>query len=206
MLKKIQTKPCYLYHQYQEDETMIEFFKCLDDYKTLAYNNNQYQTMFYNLSKYSLFFLKCIYGFNYNIISTNTNQHYYDTDSNYDSKTNYDSNIVPIQLNFFNKKLFKRKPNSNRVFTIVDFCEIIITSINQKNTEQNNQLKYSDLKIELLPPRSENNLSNQTLWVIKINKKIDLSKLNLIKSYLKYNKNHLPLCFNYNIALGENNG
>ncbi len=104
---------------------MLAFFSLLDSFKTLHYNynpnqsieNNNLQANFYNMSAYSLFFLQCIYGFDYNIISRNTGQNYYDSNNKYDNRAKYDSESTPIKSLFFSKVLYRRKPKSNRIFT-----------------------------------------------------------------------------------------
>lgn len=210
MLLKQPTEPCYLYQQYRSDETMLAFFKLLDSFKTLNYNynpnqsleNNNLQANFYNMSKYSLFFLQCIYGFNYNIISRNTRQAYYDSNLKYDTKQIYDRDNSPIKSLFFSKALYKRKPRANRVFTIADFIALLIDLINYN---YKNSVGYANFNIEFNNPRQGDNATNQTQWVITISG-IDLNLFNLIVSYLIYNQQQLPYGFNYKLLLKANNG
>lgn len=210
MLLKQPTEPCYLYQQYRSDETMLAFFSLLDSFKTLHYNYNSNQSIednnlqanFYNMSKYSLFFLKCIYGFNYNIISRNTRQAYYDSNLKYDTKQIYDRDNTPIKSLFFSKALYKRKPRANRVFTIADFIALLIDLINHNSK---NSVGYANFNIELLKPRQGNNATNQSQWVVTISG-IDLNLFNLIISYLIYNQQQLPYGFNYKLLLKANNG
>lgn len=210
MLLKQPTEPCYLYQQYRSDETMLAFFSLLDSFKTLHYNynpnqsleNNNLQANFYNMSKYSLFFLQCIYGFNYNIISRNTRQAYYDSNLKYDTEQIYDRDNTPIKSLFFSKALYKRKPRANRVFTIVDFIALLIDLI---NSNSKNSVSYSNFSIVFNKPKQAQNLTNQAQWVVIISG-IDLNLFNLIVSYLIYNQQQLPYGFNYRLLLKANNG
>lgn len=210
MLLKQPTNPCYLYQQYRSDETMLAFFSLLDNFKTLHYNynpnqsleNNNLQANFYNMSKYSLFFLQCIYGFNYNIISRNTRQAYYDSNLKYDTKQIYDRDNTPIKSLFFSKALYRRKPRANRVFTIADFIALLIDLI---NSNSKNSVGYNNFTIEFLKPKQGDNTTNQSQWIVTI-KGIDLNLFNLIVSYLIYNQNNLPYGFNYKLLLKANNG
>lgn len=210
MLLKQPTEPCYLYQQYRSDETMLAFFSLLDGFKTLHYNynpnqsieNNNLQANFYNMSKYSLFFLQCIYGFNYNIISRNTRQAYYDSNLKYDTKQIYDRDNTPIKSLFFSKFLYKRKPRANRVFTIADFIALLIDLI---NSNSKNSVRYANFNIGFNKPRQGDNTTNQSQWVVTISG-IDLNLFNLIVSYLIYNQNQLPFGFNYKLLLKANNG
>lgn len=210
MLLKQPTSPCYLYQQYRSDETMLAFFSLLDNFKTLHYNYNSNQSIesnnlqanFYNMSKYSLFFLQCIYGFNYNIISRNTRQAYYDSNLKYDTKQIYDRDNTPIKSLFFSKVLYKRKPRANRVFTIADFIALLIDLINYNSK---NRVGYNNFSIEFLKPREGNNATNQIQWSVTISG-IDLNLFNLIISYLIYNQQQLPYGFNYKLLLKANNG
>lgn len=210
MLLKQPTEPCYLYQQYRSDETMLAFFSLLDSFKTLHYNynpnqsleNNNLQANFYNMSKYSLFFLQCIYGFNYNIISRNIRQAYYDSNLKYDTKQIYDRDNTPIKSLFFSKALYKRKPRANRVFTIADFIALLIDLINHNSK---NSVGYANFNIELNKPRQGDNATNQSQWVVTISG-IDLNLFNLIISYLIYNQQQLPYGFNYKLLLKANNG
>ncbi|GAA6785518.1 hypothetical protein AOH126_10680 [Helicobacter pylori] len=205
MLLKQPTEPCYLYQQYRSDDTMLSFFSLLDSFKTERYNynpnqpieNNNLQANFYNMSAYSLFFLQCIYGFDYTIISRNTGQEYYDSNNKYDSKSKYDSEYTPIKSLFFSKELYRRKPKANRVFTIADFIHLLISLINS-NTK--NSVSYANFNIELLKPRQGDNATNQIQWGITIGG-IELDLFNLIISYLNYNQNQLPYGFNYRLLL-----
>ncbi|GHQ94085.1 hypothetical protein JP0086_03490 [Helicobacter pylori] len=205
MLLKQPTEPCYLYQQYRSDETMLAFFSLLDSFKTERYNYNpnqpieynNLQTNFYNMSAYSLFFLQCIYGFDYNVISRNTGQKYYDSNNKYDSKNKYDSEYTPIKNLFFSKELYRRKPKANRVFTIADFIHLLISLINPNNK---NSVSYANFTIEFLRPKQGNNTTNQSQWVITISG-IELNLFNLIISYLNYNQNQLPYGFNYKLLL-----
>lgn len=210
MLLKQPTEPCYLYQQYRSDETMLSFFSLLDSYKTLHYNynpnqsiaNNNLQANFYNMSKYSLFFLQCIYGFNYNIISRNTLQAYYDSNLKYDTKQIYDRDNTPIKSLFFSKALYKRKPRANRVFTIADFIALLIDLINYNSK---NRVGYTNFSIAFNKPKQGDNATNQSQWVVTISG-IDLNLFNLIISYLIYNQQQLPYGFNYKLLLKANNG
>ena len=210
MLLKQPTNPCYLYQQYRSDETMLAFFSLLDNFKTLHYNynpnqsleNNNLQANFYNMSKYSLFFLQCIYGFNYNIISRNTRQAYYDSNLKYDTKQIYDRDNTPIKSLFFSKALYKRKQRANRVFTIADFIALLIDLINYNSK---NSVGYANFTIMFNKPKQGDNATNQSQWVVTING-INLNLFNLIISYLIYNQQQLPYGFNYKILLKANNG
>lgn len=210
MLLKQPTNPCYLYQQYRSDETMLAFFSLLDSFKTLHYNynpnqsveSNNLQANFYNMSKYSLFFLKCIYGFNYNIISRNTRQAYYDSNLKYDTKQIYDRDNTPIKSLFFSKVLYKRKPRANRVFTIADFISLLIDLI---HSNSKNSVGYANFNIEFNKPKQGDNATNQSQWVVTISG-IDLNLFNLIVSYLIYNQQQLPYGFNYKLLLKANNG
>lgn len=210
MLLKQPTEPCYLYQQYRSDETMLAFFSLLDSFKTLHYNynpnqsveNNNLQANFYNMSKYSLFFLQCIYGFNYNIISRNTRQAYYDSNLKYDDKQIYDRDNKPIKSLFFSKALYKRKPRANRVFTIADFIALLIDLI---HSGSKNSVGYANFNVEFNKPKQGNNDTNQSQWVVTISG-IDLNLFNLIVSYLIYNQQQLPYGFNYKLLLKANNG
>lgn len=210
MLLKQPTEPCYLYQQYRSDETMLAFFRLLDSFKTLHYNynpnqsleNNNLQANFYNMSKYSLFFLQCIYGFNYNIISRNIRQAYYDSNLKYDTKQIYDRDNTPIKSLFFSKLLYRRKPRANRVFTIADFIALLIDLINYNSKKS---VGYANFNIELNKPRQGDNATNQTQWIVTISG-IDLNLFNLIVSYLIYNQQQLPYGFNYKLLLKANNG
>lgn len=210
MLLKQPTNPCYLYQQYRSDETMLAFFSLLDNFKTLHYNynpnqsieNNNLQANFYNMSKYSLFFLQCIYGFNYNIISRNTRQAYYDSNLKYDDKQIYDRDNTPIKSLFFSKALYKRKPRANRVFTIADFIALLIDLI---HSNSKNSVGYANFSIEFNKPKQGDNATNQTQWVVTIGG-IDLNLFNLVISYLIYNQQQLPYGFNYKLLLKANNG
>lgn len=210
MLLKQPTNPCYLYQQYRSDETMLSFFSLLDSFKTLHYNynpnqsieNNNLQANFYNMSKYSLFFLQCIYGINYSIISRNTLQSYYDSNLKYDEKQIYDRENTPIKSLFFSKFLYKRKPRANRVFTIADFIYLLINLINHNSK---NSVSYANFSVQFNKPRQGDNTTNQTKWVITISG-IDLNLFNLIISYLIYNQQQLPYGFNYKLLLKANNG
>lgn len=210
MLLKQTTEPCYLYQQYRSDETMLLFFSLLDSFKTLHYNynpiqsleNNNLQANFYNMSKYSLFFLQCIYGFSYNIISRNTRQAYYDSNLKYDTKQIYDRDNTPIKSLFFSKVLYKRKPRANRVFTIADFIALLIDLINYNSK---NSVGYANFNIEFNKPRQGDNATNQSQWVVTISG-IDLNLFNLIISYLIYNQQQLPYGFNYKLLLKADNG
>ncbi|WP_231231433.1 hypothetical protein [Helicobacter pylori] len=209
MLLKQPTEPCYLYQQYRSDETMLAFFSLLDSFKTEHYNynpnqlieNNNLQANFYNMSAYSLFFLQCIYGFEYTIISRNTGQEYYDSNNKYDDKIKYDSEVTPIKRLFFSKELYRRKPKANRVFTIADFIHLLISLINSAK----NSVSYANFNIEFLKPRQGDNTTNQTQWRISISG-IELDLFNLIISYLNYNQNQLPYGFNYKLLLKAKNG
>lgn len=210
MLLKQPTEPCYLYQQYRSDETMLAFFSLLDSFKTLHYNynpnqsleNNNLQANFYNMSKYSLFFLQCIYGFNYNIISRNTRQAYYDSNLKYDTKQIYDRDNTPIKSLFFSKALYKRKPRANRVFTIADFIALLIDLIHSNSTKS---VSYANFNVAFLKPKQGDNATNQLQWVVTISG-IDLNLFNLIVSYLIYNQQQLPYGFNYKLLLKANNG
>ncbi|GAA7557472.1 hypothetical protein HpBHB33_15830 [Helicobacter pylori] len=210
MLLKQPTNPCYLYQQYRSDETMIAFFSLLDSFKTERYNydpnqsieKNNLQANFYNMSAYSLFFLQCIYGFDYIIISRNRGQEYYDNKKQYDNKIKYDSEYTPIKSLFFSKELYRRKPKSNRIFTIADFIYLLVSLING-NTK--NSVSYSNFNIEFLNPRQGYNVTRQLQWVITISG-IELDLFNLIISYLEYNQNQLPYGFNYRLLLKGVNG
>ena len=210
MLLKQPTEPCYLYQQYRSDETMIAFFSLLDSFKTERYNynpnqpieNNNLQANFYNMSAYSLFFLQCIYGFDYNVISRNTGQEYYDSNNKYDSNSKYDSEYTPIKRLFFSKELYRRKPKANRVFTIADFIRLLMSLINF-NTK--NSVGYTNFNIEFLKPRQGDNTTNQHQWVVSVSG-IELDLFNLIISYLNYNQNQLPYGFNYRLLLKARNG
>lgn len=210
MLLKQPTEPCYLYQQYRSDETMLAFFSLLDSFKTLHYNynpnqsieNNNLQANFYNMSKYSLFFLQCIYGFNYNIISRNTRQAYYDSNLKYDTKQIYDRDSTPIKSLFFSKVLYKRKPRANRVFTIADFIALLIDLI---NSNSKNSVRYANFNIQFNRPKQGDNATNQSQWVVTIIG-IDLNLFNLIVSYLIYNQQQLPYGFNYKLLLKADNG
>lgn len=210
MLLKQPTEPCYLYQQYRSDETMLSFFRLLDSFKTLHYNynpnqsieNNNLQANFYNMSKYSLFFLQCIYGFNYNIISRNTRQAYYDSNLKYDDKQIYDRDNTPIKSLFFSKALYKRKPRANRVFTIADFIALLIDLIHSNSTKS---VGYTNFNIEFNKPKQGDNTTNQSQWVVTISG-IDLNLFNLIVSYLINNQQQLPYGFNYKLLLKANNG
>ena len=210
MLLKQPTEPCYLYQQYRSDETMLAFFSLLDSFKTLHYNynpnqsveNNNLQANFYNMSKYSLFFLKCIYGFNYNIISRNTRQAYYDSNLKYDDKQIYDRDNTPIKSLFFSKVLYKRKPRANRIFTIADFIALLIDLI---HSNSKNSVGYANFNIEFNKPKQGDNATNQSQWVVTISG-IGLNLFNLIVSYLIYNQQQLPYGFNYKLLLKANNG
>lgn len=210
MLLKQPTEPCYLYQQYRSDETMLAFFSLLDSFKTLHYNynpnqsveNNNLQANFYNMSKYSLFFLQCIYGFNYNIISRNTRQAYYDSNLKYDTKQIYDRDNTPIKSLFFSKALYKRKPRANRVFTIADFIALLIDLI---HSNSKNSVGYANFNIKFNKPKQGDNATNQSQWVVTIGG-IDLNLFNLIVSYLIYNQQQLPYGFNYKLLLKANNG
>ncbi len=149
------------------------------------------------MSAYSLFFLQCIYGFDYNIISRNKGQEYYDSNNKYDSNTTYDSEYTPIKSLFFSKELYRRKPKSNRIFTIADFIHLLISLINS-NTK--NSVSYANFKIDFLKPKQGDNTTNQTQWVISISG-IELYLFNLIISYLNYNQNQLPYGFNYKLLV-----
>ena len=189
---------------------MLAFFSLLDSFKTLNYNynpkqsleNNNLQANFYNMSKYSLFFLQCIYGFNYNIISRNTRQAYYDSNLKYDTKQIYDRDNTPIKSLFFSKALYKRKPRANRVFTIADFIALLIDLIHSNST---NRVGYANFNIEFNKPKQGDNATNQSQWVVTISG-IDLNLFNLIVSYLIYNQQQLPYGFNYKLLLKVNNG
>ncbi|WP_187904008.1 hypothetical protein [Helicobacter pylori] len=210
MLLKQPTEPCYLYQQYRSDETMLAFFSLLDSFKSLHYNynpnqsleNNNLQANFYNMSKYSLFFLQCIYGFNYNIISRNTRQAYYDSNLKYDTTQIYDRDNAPIKSLFFSKALYKRKPRASRVFTIADFITLLIDLI---HSNSKNSVGYANFNIEFNKPKQGDNATNQTQWVVTISG-IDLNLFNLIVSYLIYNQQQLPYGFNYKLLLKANNG
>lgn len=210
MLLKQLTEPCYLYQQYRSDETMLAFFSLLDNFKTLHYNYNPNQSLednnlqanFYNMSKYSLFFLQCIYGFNYNILSRNARQAYYDSNLKYDTKQIYDRDNTPIKSLFFSKTLYKRKSRANRVFTIADFIALLIDLINYNSQ---NSVSHSNFRIEFLKPKQGDNDTNQSQWVVTISG-IDLNLFNLIISYLIYNQQQLPYGFNYKLLLKANNG
>lgn len=210
MLLKQPTEPCYLYQQYRSDETMLAFFSLLDSFKTECYNynpsqpteNNNLQANFYNMSAYSLFFLQCIYGFEYKIISRNTGQEYYDSNNKYDGNAKYDSQYTPIKSLFFSKELYRRKPKANRVFTIADFVHLLISLI---NPNAKNSVSYTNFKTEFLSPRQGDNITNQGQWVITISG-IGLDLFNLIISYLNYNQNQLPYGFNYKLLLKGRNG
>lgn len=210
MLLKQPTEPCYLYQQYRSDETMLAFFSLLDSFKTLHYNynpnqsveNNNLQANFYNMSKYSLFFLQCIYGFNYNIISRNTRQAYYDSNLKYDTKQIYDRDNTPIKSLFFSKALYKRKPRANKVFTIADFIALLIDLI---HSNSKNSVGYANFNVSFLKPKQGDNATNQSQWVVTISG-IDLNLFNLIVSYLIYNQQQLPYGFNYKLLLKANNG
>ncbi|WP_157808098.1 hypothetical protein [Helicobacter pylori] len=189
---------------------MLAFFSLLDSFKTLHYNynpnqkteNNNLQANFYNMSAYSLFFLQCIYGFDYNIISRNTNQAYYDSKLTYDNHFKYDRIINPTRNLFFSKVLYKRKPKSNRIFTIADFIYLLISLI---NSNSKTSVSYSNFNIVFNKPKQGDNATNQSQWVITISG-IELDLFNLIISYLIYNKNQLPYGFNYKLLLKANNG
>ena len=204
MLLKQPTEPCYLYQQYRSDGTMLAFFSLLDSFKTERYNynpnqpieSNNLQANFYNMSAYSLFFLQCIYGFDYNVISNNTGQEYYD------SKTKYDSEYMPIKSLFFSKELYRRKPKANRVFTIADFIHLLISLI---NSNDKNSVSYANFNIEFLKPKQGDNTTNQLQWEITISG-IGLDLFNLIISYLNYHQNQLPYGFNYKLLLKARNG
>lgn len=210
MLLKQPTEPCYLYQQYRSDETMLAFFSLLDSFKTLHYNynpnqpleSNNLQANFYNMSAYSLFFLQCIYGFDYNIISRNTGQNYYDSNNKYDKGVKYDSNPTPIKSLFFSKVLYRRKPKSNRIFTIADFIYLIISVI---HSNSKNRVSYANFSIVFNSPKQGDNATNQSQWVVSISG-IELDLFNLIISYLIYNQNQLPYGFNYKLLLKANNG
>ena len=210
MLLKQPTKPCYLYQQYRSDETMLDFFSLLDNFKTLHYNYNPNQSTeynnlqanFYNLSPYSLFFLQCIYGFDYKIISRNTKQAYYDSNLKYDNKEIYDRINTPTKSLFFSKELYRRKANANRIFTITDFIKLLIGLINNNSQYK---VSYSNFNIVFNKPKQGDNATNQIQWVVTING-IDLNLFNLIISYLIYNQNNLPYGFNYKLLLRANNG
>ena len=210
MLLKQPTNPCYLYQQYRSDETMLAFFSLLDNFKTLHYNynpnqsteNNNLQANFYNMSKYSLFFLQCIYGFNYNIISRNTRQAYYDSNLKYDDRQIYDRDNTPIKSLFFSKVLYKRKPRANRVFTIADFIALLIDLI---NSNSKNNVSYANFSVQFNKPKQGDNATNQSQWVVTISG-INLNLFNLIISYLIYNQQHLPYGFNYKLLLKADNG
>lgn len=210
MLLKQPTEPCYLYQQYRSDETMLAFFSLLDNFKTLLYNYNPNQSIeknnlqanFYNMSQYSIFFLQCIYGFNYSIISRNTRQAYYDSNLKYDDKQIYDRDTTPIKSLFFSKVLYKRKPRANRVFTIADFIALLIDLINYNSK---NSVGYANFSIQFNNPKQGDNATNQSQWVVTISG-IDLNLFNLIVSYLIHNKQQLPYGFNYKLLLKANNG
>lgn len=189
---------------------MLAFFSLLDSFKTLHYNynpnqsveNNNLQANFYNMSKYSLFFLQCIYGFNYNIISRNTRQAYYDSNLKYDTKQIYDRDNTPIKSLFFSKALYKRKPRANRVFTIADFIALLIDLI---HSNSKNSVGYANFNVSFLKPKQGYNDTNQSQWIVTISG-IDLNLFNLIVSYLIYNQQQLPYGFNYKLLLKANNG
>lgn len=189
---------------------MLAFFSLLDNFKTERYNynpnqpieNNNIQANFYNMSAYSLFFLQCIYGFDYNIISRNTGQEYYDSNNKYDNDIKYDSESTPIKSLFFSKELYRRKPKANRVLNIADFIHLLISLINH-NTK--NSVSYANFSIEFLKPKQGDNTTNQCQWAITISG-IGLDLFNLIISYLNYNQNQLPYGFNYKLLLKARNG
>ncbi|GAA7829518.1 hypothetical protein JP0184_09780 [Helicobacter pylori] len=141
--------------------------------------------------------MQCIYGFDYNIISNNIGQEYYDSNNKYDSDNKYDSKYTPIKSLFFSKVLYRRKPKANRIFTIADFIHLLISLINF-NTKSS--VSYANFNIESLKPRQGDNNTNQRQWVITISG-IELDLFNLIVSYLNYNQNQLPYMFNYKLLL-----